>query len=336
MLFHYKKLESIFFEKILHKEKTQSVGLRVADYDETVKHCDPAPGLWINKETLFTMDIKLIFLDLDGTLLDSNKNLPETNRRALEQAAGLGVHIVPSTGRFYSGMPQVVRDLPFVRYVVAVNGAKVHDVKEDKVLYREEIPLETAFRVFDALDALPVIYDCYMGDFGYDYVAMYERVDEFISDPRVNAMVKGTRQPVPDLRTFLREQGAPLQKIQMFFKDMDRRAAELERMPRLFPELAVTSSIYNNIEMNAKTATKGEALRFLCRHLGIDIRDTMAFGDSSNDLSMIQAAGLGVAMGNAASELLAAADYITDTNDQNGVATALERFVLRFTDAKAP
>ena len=272
------------------------------------------------------MSIKLILLDLDGTLLTSDKQISPANYAALERCAAAGIHIVPSTGRFYSGMPQVVRELPFVRYVVAVNGAQVYDVKEDKVLCREEIDLDAAFRVFDALDDLPVIYDCYMDGFGYDDAAMYERIDEFISDPRVNSMVKNTRKPVPDLRAFLREQGAPLQKLQMFFKDMDRRAKELERLPKLFPDLTVTSSITNNIEINAKNANKGEALRFLCHYLGLSVEESMSFGDSSNDLSMIVAAGTGVAMANADKSLLDAADYITDTNDNDGVAKAIHQF----------
>ena len=276
------------------------------------------------------MSIKLILLDLDGTLLTSEKTISPADYDALERCAKGGVHIVPSTGRFYTGMPQVVRDLPFVRYVVAVNGAQVYDVKEDKVLCREEIALDDALRVYEELDKLPVIYDCYMDGFGYDDAAMYERVDEFVSDPRVNAMVKATRKPVPDLRAFLREQGRPLQKIQMFFKDMDRRAKELERLPKLFPDLVVSSSIANNIEINAKNANKGEALRFLCRHLGLNIEESMSFGDSSNDLSMIVAAGIGVAMANADRAVLEAADYVTDTNDNDGVAKAIARFCPTF------
>ena len=92
------------------------------------------------------MAIKLILLDLDGTLLTSDKQISPANYAALERCAANGVHIVPSTGRFYGGMPQVVRDLPFVRYVVAVNGAQVCDLKEDKVLCREEIALDAALR----------------------------------------------------------------------------------------------------------------------------------------------------------------------------------------------
>ena len=272
------------------------------------------------------MAIKLILLDLDGTLLTGEKTLSPGNGAALERCADAGIHIVPSTGRIYCGIPQAVRDLPFVRYVVAVNGAQVYDAKEDKVLLREEIPLETAFRMFDVLDALPVIYDCYMDGFGYNCATMYERIDEFVSDPPMNDLVKRTRHPVPDLRAFLREQGRSLQKIQMFFKDPDRRVGELERLPKLFPELAVTSSLVNKIEINAKNANKGRALRFLCAHLGLEVSESMAFGDGSNDLSMIEASGIGVAMANADSILLAAADYITDSNDRDGVAKAIDRF----------
>ena len=274
------------------------------------------------------MGVKLILFDLDGTLLTSRKTISLANMDALERCVAKGIHIVPSTGRFYDGMPQPVRDLPFVRYVVLVNGAQVFDAAEDKVLHRAEIPVEQALRVYDALDRLPVIYDCFLDGWGYMDRRFYEKIDAFISDERVGDMVKRLRRPVEDLRAFLREQGRPLQKLQMFFADMDARARALEELPPQFPEMAFSSSITNNIECNIAHATKGEALRFLCRHLRIDVRDTMAFGDGSNDRSMIEAAGIGVAMANADEALKAVADDVTDTNDRDGVARALEKYCL--------
>ena len=272
------------------------------------------------------MAIKIILLDLDGTLLTHDKQLSPANRAALEQAVARGIYIVPSTGRFYEGMPAVVRELPFVRYAVTVNGAQVYDAKEKAVLHRAEISPAAAERVFDRLDTLPVIYDCFLDGWGYMDAGNYARIDQFISDPRVNRMVKELRKPVEDFRAFIRRENRPLQKIQMFFRDMDCRREALESLPREFPDMAVTSSITNNIEINDKTATKGEALRFLCRHLGVDVRDTLAFGDGSTDMSMIQAAGIGVAMANADPALQAAADFVTDTNDADGVAKAIEKF----------
>ena len=272
------------------------------------------------------MGIKLILLDLDGTLLSSEKVISPANYAALARCAGKGIHIVPSTGRFYEGMPQVVRELPFIRYVVAVNGAQVYDAAENQVLHRAEIQPEAAERVFDRLDTLPVIYDCFLDGWGYMDEKNYQRIDQFISDPRVNRMVKELRRPVEDFRGFIRRENRPLQKIQMFFADMGRRQEELERLARDFPDMAVTSSISNNIEINDKHANKGEALGFLRRLLGVAAQDTMAFGDGSNDLSMIRAAGVGVAMANADPALLRAADYVTDTNDNDGVAKAIARF----------
>ena len=274
------------------------------------------------------MAVKIILLDLDGTLLNRDKQISPANRAALERAAAEGVYIVPSTGRFYEGMPAVVRELPFARYVVTVNGAQVYDAAEKTVLHRCEIQPEAAERVFDRLDTLPVIYDCFLDGWGYMDERNYQRIDQFISDPRVNRMVKDLRRPVKDFRAFIRRENRPLQKIQMFFTDMDRRREELERLARDFPDMAVTSSISNNIEINEKHANKGEALAFLCRLLGVDQKDTMAFGDGSNDKSMILAAGVGVAMANADEELKAAADYVTDTNDADGVAKAMDKFVF--------
>lgn len=274
------------------------------------------------------MSCKLILLDLDGTLLTSEKTISPANYQALRRLAAQGVHIVPSTGRFYSGMPQVVRELDFVRYAITVNGAQVYDAREDKILAREDIQLPDAFQVFDALDALPVIYDCFLDGWGYMTQALYDQIDNYIADPRTNHMVKTLRQPVPELRQYLLEQGRPLQKIQMFFRDMGARESALESLPKSFPHMAVSSSIPNNIEINAKNANKGHALRFLCRYLGVDIAESMAFGDGSNDLSMIQAAGIGVAMANGEDALLAQADYVTDTNDNDGVAKALRHFEI--------
>lgn len=274
------------------------------------------------------MAIRIILLDLDGTLLSSDKTLPSENRTALERAAAKGIHIVPATGRFYRGIPAALRELPFIRYAVCVNGAQIYDAKEDAVLHRAEIPLSLAMRVFDRLDRLPVIYDCYLDSTGYMSREFYGKIDEYIVDPIINRMIKDLRTPVDDFKGYLIQQGRSLQKILMFFKDMDARARALESLPGEFPELAVTTAIENNIELNVASATKGNGLRLLCRHLGIDPAEAMAFGDGTNDLSMLRAAGMGVAMKNAARSLLDAADYVTASNDECGVAKAIEKFCL--------
>lgn len=272
------------------------------------------------------MAVKVILLDLDGTLLNSDKTVSAANYAALERAAAMGVHIVPATGRFYEGMPEVVRNLPFVRYVVSVNGAEIYDTKEKKVLHREELESKEASAIYEYLTTLPALCDAYVEGWGYMDRSYYDRMEEFAAQPYVLKMFKELRTPVDDMKGFLAQH--KVQKVMAFFNDMDRRAVELERVKALFPHTAVSSSISNNIEINAQKATKGGALLNLCAVLGIDVKDSMAFGDGSNDLAMIQNAGIGVAMGNAYPGLKEAADYVTLTCDEDGVAHAIHKFVF--------
>lgn len=272
------------------------------------------------------MAVKAILLDLDGTLLASDKTISPANYAALKRAAAMGVYIVPATGRFYDAMPKAVRDLPFVRYVVTVNGAQIYDTREKRVLHEEELEPEEALQILSYFQTLPAICDCYVDGWGYMGRADYERIEEFASVPYVVRMLKDLRTPVDDLAAFIR--GRKVQKVMCFFNDMERRALELERVSARFPNMAVSSSIINNIEVNAQKATKGGALRNLCAVLGIDPAETMAFGDGSNDLDMICTAGIGVAMGNAYPGLKEAADFVTLDCDADGVAYAVEQFVL--------
>ena len=274
-------------------------------------------------------EIKIIVLDLDGTLLTSDKRISPRNYAALERAAEKGIHIVPSTGRFYDGMPAVVRELPFVRYTITVNGAEIYDAREERVLHRAEMTPAQADEVFEVLDTLPVVYDCYQDGWGWMEKRLYDQAEDFIDDPRVLAMVKELRTPVEDFRELIRQRGKGIQKIQMFFRDMDRRAQALPFLRQRFPGLNVTSSISNNLELNSLDAHKGAALLELCRILGVAPSQTMAFGDGLNDITMLSTAALGVAMENACPEVKAAADDITDTNDRDGVAKAIEQFCLQ-------
>ncbi len=276
------------------------------------------------------MAVRIVFLDMDGTLLDSEKRLSPENRAALEQAAEKGVLIVPATGRLYNGLPDEVRRLPFVRYALCVNGAQVYDSLTGRTLHRAEIPLPLAMRVFRRLEELPVIYDCYLDGQSYISAAFYAQIDQYITNGPINRMVKSVRTPVDDFLGYLTQRGQSLQKIVMFFQDRDMpaRARALESLPREFPEFAVTTAIYNNIEMNIAAAHKGAALAGLCRALGIGLDQAMAIGDGTNDLTMIQTAGIGVAMANADPAVLAAADYVTGSCDEHGVADAIRRFCL--------
>lgn len=272
-------------------------------------------------------NIKLIALDLDGTLLDSDKQLSEENRQALVRAAETGIEIVPATGRFYRGMPLIIRELPYVRYVISINGAQVYDVAKQKTVCSSDIPLNRALSVMKRLDELPVIYDCFQDGWGWMTQELYDKAQDYTANIHSLEMIRDLRTPVPDLKTCLKERSKDVQKIQMFFKDMKLRAEMLKKLSEEFPDLVVTTSIVNNIEINSREATKGNALKKLAEYLDIPLSQTMAFGDDTNDITMLQSAGIGVAMGNSKQEVKQAADYVTEDCNNCGVAHALKKFL---------
>ena len=271
-------------------------------------------------------DIRLITLDLDGTLLNSKKELSPENAAALQWAADQGIEIVPTTGRFYGGMPEVIRNLPYLHYAITINGAQVYDVRNDAGIAKAEIPVEKAVALMSWLDQFPVIYDCFMDNWGWMTRSLQEKADEFAPNEHYAKMLKELRTPVDELKAFLTERGHDIQKSQFFAKDMDLRAKLMEEIPQRFPDLIVSSAVVNNVEINDKNAHKGNAIRQLAQHLGLDMSQVLAFGDGSNDITMLQEAGIGVCMENGLDSVKAVADYITDSCDEDGVAKAIYRF----------
>lgn len=274
---------------------------------------------------------KLIAFDLDGSFLDDEKNIPEKNIRALEAASKRGIVCLPATGRLASGIPKEVFSLPGVRYVLVSNGATVYDIETKQAVYRAELSPETGMDLCDYMDRLPVIYDCFQWERGYMSRDMYRRVPEFFVDmPVLMKYVLAIRRPVDDLRQTLRRRWQPMQKMQMFYlpEDMELRRRQLELMPGVFPELKISSSVPNNIEINAGGADKWQAINALCEYLGIDAENTVCFGDASNDISMLRGAGMGFAMRNGEEEVKAAARAVTVVgNNEGGVGEMILRLI---------
>lgn len=268
----------------------------------------------------------IIALDLDGTLLNSKKELSEGNLAALKKAADAGWEIVPTTGRFYGGMPDFIWGLPFVHYAITINGAYVEDLLEGNEIYTAEMPYKQAIDIMKYLDKLPVIYDCYMDNDAFMTEALKAKVDEIVENPRIRKMFYDLRKPVPELKEFLENRVQDVQKIQFFTKDADLRLYLLEELPKVFENIAVSSSSPQNIEINQAKATKGLALIALAEYLGLDRSKTIAMGDGLNDISMLEEAGIGIAMANGCDEALDAADWVTSHCDEDGVAKAIEKY----------
>ena len=273
-------------------------------------------------------ELKLIAFDLDGTFLNDSKEIPEENLQAIEEAAKRGIAVVPATGRLYPALPHELRELPFMRYYILINGAKVYDAREDKVLFSAELPNELALALFSHSEEIGCLYDCYLRDKGLMSRGLYDALDEIVENKIYLEYMKSIRKPVENLKELIREDGGPVQKVQYFFKDMEERKRQLATLADRFPGTKVTSSVPMNIEINAANASKGPALEALCKHLGFTAENAAAFGDNTNDLSMVQAAGRGVAMKNSDAVLIAAADIITPfDNNEAGVGRMIMEYL---------
>lgn len=274
-------------------------------------------------------DIKIVGLDMDGTLLDENRKLTKYTLEILEKVAATGVELVVDSGRKFKVVPKELRELPFMRYFVLCNGAEIYDKWEDKVLYRAEIPFEKSMQIYDSLTSYEEVYlDCYHTDGSWARAEDYVRIDEFVEEQSHRDVLRNTRTPIENIRQALLKRQKPVQKFQTIYKNMAIRDEEMKRISSLYPEMGVTSAYTYNLEVNVPDATKGIGLIKLAELLGYTREQVIAFGDGENDLSMIQCAGIGYAMSNAPDNVKALADRIAPPNTENGVAKVLAELFL--------
>lgn len=274
---------------------------------------------------MYTSPIRLIAVDLDGTLLNDQKEMTPRTRAALEAASARGVEIVPATGRTVAGLPDDLLAISGVHYAITANGARMMNLATGEAVRELYIPREQALAAYDILARYDCLVDLFQDGQGYTTRANQEAAYRFVPD-NLRAYVLNTRKCLPDLRAFIAGQERGLEKLTIFFLDENERQrawAEVEALG-----VTVVSSLPLNMEINAAGVSKGAGLLALAQHLELPVSSLMALGDGGNDTAMIQAAGLGVAMANAFPEVKAAADYITASNNEDGAARAIEKFVL--------
>lgn len=272
------------------------------------------------------LDIRLIALDMDGTVLDEQKKISPRTMAALRAAAARGVAVVPATGRTVSGVPEEFMALR-PRYALGSNGATVQDLESGRLLVELPFDLEQALAIYDIVERYPSMISVFVSGESYTDAANAATADVY-SPPALLTYIRRLRLLVPDMRALMRREGASIEKFSILYRDYPTRDAAWAAVQRAFPQVVITSSVGSNMEINAPGVHKGRGLAELARVLGLRPDQVMACGDSGNDLGMIEYAGLGVAMGNASPEVKAAAQYITLDNEHDGVAIAVEKFVL--------
>lgn len=273
-------------------------------------------------------EIKLVALDLDGTLLDSDKKISEYTKKTLEQAIAQGCEVVVASGRPITAIPKELLEFPGVRYVITANGARLLDLKTKNSLYENLLSVEIAAKALDVLMQYQDLYEIIVDGVGYVHADRLLCIDEYYQDVAMRAYMLETRIPVADVKEELYRQNKPVDKVQGIFSNMDEKR-EAEQKLKKIQGLEVSASFGHNHEINAAGTSKGTCLIKLGEILGITMDEMMACGDGMNDYEMLRTVGFAVVMGNGHKDLKAIADYVTDTNNEDGVAKAIEQFVLK-------
>ena len=277
-----------------------------------------------------TSDIRLIALDLDGTTL-TKRGITGRTRRTLEKAMVSGIHVVIATGRVYSALPSDVFQIKGLEYVITSNGAQITDLRKKKVIYSDCIDKDALKPVKTLLQKEGYPIELFTDGKAYIDRNVYEELREHGSAFMNAPYVLRTRIPVEQIYEFWDSHSERMENINIHFPS----AAEKEKMRIKLSEMkdiTVTSSVRHNLEIGGKQTSKARGLNALCRILQIDMKQVMACGDSPNDLAMIEEAGFGVVMANGEKEVLERADYVAPSNEREGVAYVVEKFVL----GKAP
>ncbi len=266
------------------------------------------------------MDYKLLVLDMDGTLLNEESRISSKTIKALKKAQKKGIDIVIATGRMYYASLPHIKELKVLDQIINYNGALLKEISTGDILFHDPVPLEEARKLFNIVKEEDLHLNVYLND------NLYVNKLGFGARHYEEKIGVKPAEVIKDFEEFVLKPPTKLLIIEEDVKRVDDLMNYLQE--RLGEKLCITRSLPEYIEIMKKGVSKGEALKRLSDHLEIDSKEIIAVGDSLNDLEMIKYAGLGVAMGNARELLKEKADYVTTSNNQDGIAALIEDVIL--------
>lgn len=276
------------------------------------------------------MPIKMVCVDLDGTLLGKNNRISERTKETIQTAYKKGVQVVITTGRIFINAAKIRDELKIQCPIISSNGGNVVDVDLKKDIFIGAFGKEKSFELVNMINKYNVIAHFYTKDRiitnnirGLITALIYKlrnenneykiKVDKCLNKKDIENKVSHYSNQIVKCVIYSEN------------KEKIKSITEEVRFNKSFE--AYVSSKYS-VEINLKDVSKGKAIEILSKHLNINREEILAAGDNNNDMAMIKYAGIGVAMKNAIESLKDEADYITDFNEKDGVAKAIEKFVL--------
>lgn len=264
---------------------------------------------------------RLIALDLDGTVLTSDISILPSTVEAVAYARSKGVKVIVCTGRIVGEAAVFSKEIGASSLLISAGGAAISDVRNSRNVAEWSMPWEIGAKVVDAVQNRPVTVMIYVGD--RLYLNPYS--DEILSATKRTEGFWSSKVVLEDIASTIRKHKFPVSKV--FARgDVNVLAEALGEINQL-PGIHITRSAENNFEIMPAGINKGRALRQLARVMGIGMDQIIAIGDSDNDTDMLKIVGMPVVMGNGDDAVKKLAKYITDTNDNDGVAKAIYALV---------
>ncbi|MNB81897.1 Sugar phosphatase YidA [compost metagenome] len=262
---------------------------------------------------------KLIAIDIDDTLINDDKEVTPATQKALEAAVAAGVVVTLATGRAYASAQAIARQTGLNVPIITYQGALVKNLLDEKVLYERYVPQDAVRKLFEYCIEHNLHLQTYIDDKLYSREENQKLID-------YAALNKTQYYIEPDWKKLLDYQTPKL----LIIDDpdfLDELAPKLHEL--LGEEVHITKSKPHFLEIMHKEGTKGLALEFLADYFKCDLSQTIAVGDSWNDHEMLETAGLGVAMANAIPALKEIANYVTASNNEDGVKQVIDKFILQ-------
>lgn len=280
-----------------------------------------------------TPEIKLVALDMDGTLFTDKLEITAENQRAIRAAVEAGVHVIISTGRPYVGLPiEQLADLG-IRYAITSNGGGVYSIPKKECVFCNCMSPEVIVPIIRKLQTFDIQYDAFIGGNRFRESNRQHIIDALTQFPEATRkFVKNNAMFVDDLAAYIEVLNQDVEKMTINFypladgtyKDRDATWEYLSANP----QITALCGGYKNIEYTMAGTTKAVGLEYLADMLDVPMACTMAVGDTQNDADIMQAAAIGVAMGNASNDIKSIADFITKSNNDSGVAYVIDKFVF--------
>lgn len=279
-------------------------------------------------------DIRLLALDIDGTILTRDKQLTERTKAAIETAADAGISVALVTGRPFYGIPDELMSLKGLGYVISSNGAVTTDLRQNRILRTANLDPESALEIISVPRAYDLVYAVFLNGIGYSELEPFDRHIRMIDNPGIETYIRKSRRITYDMDGLIRQTENGIENIWLIAHDQDERN-DLNRKIREKWTVRTVLTGKVDVEIGSPLADKGMALSELASGLGIEKKEILAIGDSGNDLGMLKAAGVAAAMGNAEENVKRLADIVTGSNSEDGAAMLIETLLNR-TEEKTP